>query len=436
MNSMTLDDVRVGYIGLGAMGGRLARRLQKQTRLHVWDLNAVQVEAIAQEGAQAAPDAAELARCCDVVFLSLPRTQDVEQLVFGPRGLMGGLRPGMLVIDQTSGAPEATRSIGERLRANGVAMVDAPVSGTPAAAAAGECTVLYSGAPQDVDRALPWLKVISAKLFPCGVRLGDAQAVKLINNTINTGCRAATLEMAALGGKCGLRLKEIADALNEGEGCNRPSQLMLTALADGRVSTNFALKHVVKDINQCLEMATPLDVPMPIAGVVRGVLQVGCNTLGPAAQLEDIVSLTESMCAAPIRPAKTEQAVLEGAERAGLLKLIDGAVAACNERVTREALAVGVKAEMDLGRMLAAIRASSGWSRALDRIDAEELHRGCGSGGSDVLARDALRRVFALAVELEVPLLIVNGVRSSIEAIVVDGVGSRQDLPALASAAC
>lgn len=326
MSTMEPVQITVGYIGLGAMGGMLARRLLPAARLHIWDLSAAAVSTLERQGAIAMDDAAALAQRCNIIFLSLPRTADVEQVILGAKGLLQGMKPGTLVVDQTSGTPADTRIIAARLREASVAMVDSPVSGTTAAAAAGECTVLYSGGAEDVGRAMPWLQAISQKVLNCGARVGDAQATKLVNNTINTGCRLAMLEMAALGRKCGLPLAVITDAVNSGEGRSRPSQLMLTALVEGRASTNFALKHMLKDINQAVRMGMEAGALMPIAGVVRG-LQMGCNTMGESAQLEDVVRLVESMSGTRIVGASDDE--LPRLDEARLLGAIDKVVAVC-----------------------------------------------------------------------------------------------------------
>jgi 3-hydroxyisobutyrate dehydrogenase len=401
----------IGYIGLGAMGGMLARRLVSVTQLHIWDLNRGAVESLQGSGAVGMADAAELGRRCDIIFLSLPKTADVEQVILGPQGLLQGMRPGTLIVDQTSGTPGETRAIAARLREAGIAMVDAPVSGTTAAAAAGACTVLYSGAADDVARAMPWLPAITPKVLHCGPRVGDAQATKLVNNTINTGCRLATLEIAALGRKCGLSLAAITQALNTGEGRNRPSELMLTALVEGRASTNFALKHMLKDINQSIQMGMQARSPMPIAGIVRGLLQIGCNTLGESAQLEDVVGLVETMSGTRIAgPADSP----EPAQASGLLALVDQAVDACNLAVAQEGVAMGVKQGLEIEALVAAVRASSGWSRALDRLGAGAAVLPEGEALERALA--VLREVAELGIRQGASILVVNEVRSSLEA--------------------
>lgn len=416
----------VGYIGLGAMGGMLARRVLQVAQLHVWDLNQAQADALHRDGAVAMRSAAELAQRGDVIFLSLPRSADVEQVIFGVDGLIHGMTPGTLIVDQTSGTPGETRKIAARLRETGVSLIDAPVSGTPAAAAAGECSVLVSGADADIERATPYLQAISRKVLRCGSRVGDAQATKLVNNTINTGCRLASLEMVALGRKCGLDLAAITASLNEGRARNRPTQLMLPAVVQGRVATNFALKHVLKDMNQAMQLAMEQGVPVPIASSVRGTVQIGCNTLGDQATLEDVVGLVGSLSATQIAPGPVQAASPAGEPPASLLRLIDDVVAACNEWVTMEGLAVGVRNGLPMDLLVAAVRASSGWSRFLDDLDPSQPAKPHDANALHQAALQ-LRSAARIAFERGLTMLVVDQVRSRIEAA-LDMAAPRQNL--------
>lgn len=287
--------MRVGYIGLGAMGGALAHHLLGKYTLSVLDINKATVDAFAQLGAHAEQSAAELARHCDIVLLCLPRSSDVRHVIFGPGGLAEGLSAGKIVIDQTSGVPSETSEFARRLAESGVLMFDAPVSGAMATAVAGTISIIASGPLEAFNQALPVLKAISANVFHCGERVGNGQTMKAVNNMMNAGCRLATLEAVAMGRKYGLTLEAMTEALNNTTGRNYTTQGMLIAIAEGRQSTKFALSLQVKDMNQAMLMGVDRGVPMPISSVIRGLLQIGLNTLGENPQLEDMIRLIESM---------------------------------------------------------------------------------------------------------------------------------------------
>ncbi|GAA0749449.1 NAD(P)-dependent oxidoreductase [Ideonella azotifigens] len=287
--------MQVGYIGLGAMGGALARHLVDKHSLSVLDLNPAVVATFEQLGARAAPSAKALAKGCEVVLLCLPRSVDVERVLFGPDGLAEGLSPGAIVVDQTSGVPGETRRFASRLAEQGVDLIDAPVSGAMATAIAGTVSIIASGPEPVYAKVLPILKAISPNVFYCGGRVGNGQTMKAVNNMMNAGCRLATLEAVAMGRKFGLPLEAMTEALNHTTGRNFTTQGMLVAIAEGRQSTKFGLGLQVKDVNQALSMGMAQGVPMPVSDIVRGLLQIGLNTLGEQAQLEDMIRVVESM---------------------------------------------------------------------------------------------------------------------------------------------
>jgi len=286
----------IGYIGLGAMGGALARRLASTHKLMVWDLNLTAAKSFEKLGAVVAPSAEALARHCDIIVMCLPRSSDVHKLVFGADGLATSLSSGKLLIDQTSGVPSETRNIARQLAEQGVSLIDAPVSGGIAGAAAGTIAIMASGAEDAFQRALPILEAISPNVFRCGTRVGDAQAMKLVNNVLSAGTRIATLEIVAMGKKMGLPLASMVDVINKGSGRNRTSKVMLQGMADGKPSaSSFAMALMLKDMNQAIQLAMDCGVPTTITNVVRGLLQIGVNTLGKNAQLEQMTGLIESM---------------------------------------------------------------------------------------------------------------------------------------------
>ena len=287
--------MRIGYIGLGAMGGALARHLVGTFPLSVFDLNQAAVESFVALGATRAATPAELARNSDVILLCLPRSSDVQAVLFGPNGVAEGLSAGKIVVDQTSGVPSETRSFARQLEEMDVSLFDAPVSGAMATAIAGTISIIASGPDAAFRKALPVLQAISPNVFHCGERVGNGQTMKTVNNMMNVSCRLATLEVVAMGRKVGLSLEAMTDAINATTARNYTSQGMLPAIAEGRQSTKFWLALQVKDIHQAIGLAAEQKVPMPIGGAARSILQIGLNSLGKDAQLEQMIGVIESM---------------------------------------------------------------------------------------------------------------------------------------------
>jgi 3-hydroxyisobutyrate dehydrogenase len=292
------------------MGGNLARHLAGKFPLTVLDLNRSAVEALVALGARSASTAADLARQSDVVLLCLPRSSDVERVIFGRNGLLEGLAPGALVVDQTSGVPDETWKFAQRLAERDIGMIDAPVSGAMATAIAGTISIIASGPSPSFATAEPILRTISRNVFHCGERVGNGQTIKSINNLMNVGCRLSTLETVAMGRKLGLPFGPMIDALNATSARNYTTPGMLPAIAEGRQSTRFALALQVKDMHQAMTLGEG-KVPMPIANVARSLLQSSLNVLGKDSQLEEIIGFVESM--ASVRFVDHEVAAKEAA---------------------------------------------------------------------------------------------------------------------------
>jgi 3-hydroxyisobutyrate dehydrogenase len=288
----------IGYIGLGGIGGALARRLLASHEIHVWDIQRQATERLQAEGAIVVATPAELARACNVILLCPGSGEEMHGLVFGPQGLLEGLAPGTVIVDQSSAVPDRTREIARRLHSREVAVIDAPVAGTAEAAESGRITVMVSGPTPAVEQVLPVLQAIGATIVRCGERLGDAQAFTALNSAMDAACRLATLEVVAMGRKMGLSLAAMTEAINESTGRSRVSQVALPALLEGRTSSAFALRPMLEGVDQAIALGIEAGAPMPIAGLARAVLQMGANLVGHAGtRLEDAIELIESTAA-------------------------------------------------------------------------------------------------------------------------------------------
>lgn len=282
--------MQAGFIGLGAMGGALARRILESGQLSVFDLNAGLCAEFAGLGADVAESAAAMARDCDVILLCLPRSSNVRAAIFGAGGLAEGLSPGKIVIDQTSGDPSETRRMAAELAELGVEMLDAPVSGGPRGAKAGTIAVMVGGAEETYRRAVPVFDRISPNHTFCGP-VGSGQVLKLINNTISTCNRFALLEGVAVGVKNGIDMETMVEVLNAGGARSKSSETMLPALARGLPNAQFALSLMLKDLNLATQLAMDSGAPLQFGQLARGMLQTASNAMGPEANIDDIAKL-------------------------------------------------------------------------------------------------------------------------------------------------
>lgn len=275
--------MNVGYVGLGSMGGGIVKRmLHNKQPLRVYDLDPKKVSEMVGHGAQAAQSAAALAAECDAICLCLPTSENVRAAIFGENGLAKGLKPGAIVADMTTGDPLQTKAMAAELAKQGVTMIDAPVSGGPAGAAAGTLAIMV-GAPAAVFEKI---KPVFEKVGPNVFRLGDVgagQTMKLVNNLMLAAGRAIAFEAMALAVKNGLDPKLTVEVLNKSSGRNGTTERSLADTVDGKFPASFALALMTKDVRLANQLGRDTGVPMILGRVVEELHNVAMNNHGPAA---------------------------------------------------------------------------------------------------------------------------------------------------------
>ena len=286
--------MELGYVGLGAMGGALARRLMLSHKLRVLDLRREAVENFTENGAIPTQDGASLARESDIILLCLPRSADVREAIFGSGGIAEGLSPGKIVVDQTTGDPDETRAMAAELAEMGVAMLDAPVSGGPGGADAGTIAIMVGGPTETFGIVRPYFESISPNVAHCG-GIGNGHVVKLVNNTIAACNRLGMLEAVAMGRKYGLSLETMNEVINKSSGRSGATERVLPAMIEGTFSSNFALGLMLKDVSLATQLGVKCGAPMFLHGVVRGLLQNGLHRCGADVNLDEMVSVIEGM---------------------------------------------------------------------------------------------------------------------------------------------
>ena len=284
----------LGYIGLGAMGGALARRLMLSQKLRVLDLRTEVVAEFANNGAIPVQDGASLGRECDIVLVCLPRSADVRDAIFGSGGLAEGLTPGKIIVDQTTGDPDETRAMAADLKEVGITLIDAPVSGGPAGADAGTIAVMVGGEMEAFEKIRSVLNSISPNIIHCG-DIGNGHVVKLVNNTIAACNRIGMLEAVAMGRKYGLSLEVMNDVINKSSGRSGATEKAMPAMIEGKESSNFGMALMLKDVSLATKLGINCGAPMFLHNVARGMLQHGVYECGETANLDEINGIIEKM---------------------------------------------------------------------------------------------------------------------------------------------
>jgi 3-hydroxyisobutyrate dehydrogenase len=247
--------VTVGVVGLGNMGGRIARRLVDGGEDVVgFDLDAARA---ADAGARAAASPSEVASAADVVLLSLPDSPAIEAVI---DALEGDLREGQVVVDLSTAAPASTIAIHERLAARGVAYVDAGISGGAAGAEAGTLTIMAGGEAEALDAVRPVLAHFAATVHHMGAS-GSGHVAKLINNFLNAVSLAATAEAMVAGRKAGLDLRQLLEVINASSGVNFATLNRFPRIVEGDyLEGGLTSDLMAKDVMLYLDLARELGV--------------------------------------------------------------------------------------------------------------------------------------------------------------------------------
>lgn len=261
---------RIGFIGLGIMGSRMAANLAAAGfELTVWNRTAATAEAFAAEhGVGVAATPAELAAASDVVIKIVVNGEQVEEILFGEQGVVAGGREGMLCIDMSTIAPQMALSLGERLGEHGIAFIDAPVTGSSPGAEAGTLTIMAGGSKADLQRADPIFDVLGAKTVHCGA-LGQGQTIKVITNAIAASNAAVLAQALIVARSAGVDLEALTAVIDGGAADSRMAQLKAKPMIDRQYDTLFRLDHMIKDVDLALELAAAEGIPFDYAARTR-----------------------------------------------------------------------------------------------------------------------------------------------------------------------
>lgn len=259
----------IGFIGLGAMGGPMVRRLQGAGFFPVvHDANPTALHAAIAAGASAAPSPAAVADAADIVLVSLPTPDIVRAVALGPDGLIQGGRMKVYADLSTTGARVA-KEVAAGLASKHVQALDAPVSGGPIGATNGTLAIMVSGDASAFARAEPALRAIGSNTIYVGDQVGQGQMVKLINNMIAATNFAVTCEGLAMGMKAGLDADILLDVLGKSSGRSFATEMMAPAVLSRRFDFGFRLALMHKDVKLALEEAEALGTTNLTANAAR-----------------------------------------------------------------------------------------------------------------------------------------------------------------------
>ncbi|HEU0024365.1 MAG TPA: NAD(P)-dependent oxidoreductase [Thermoleophilaceae bacterium] len=262
---------RVAFLGLGIMGWPMAANLARAGfELSVWTRDGEKAERFAAEhGAGAAASPAEAATGAEAAISMVVDSPEVEQVLLGAGGATETLAGGALCIDMSTIAPSAAVAIGERLRERGLALVDAPVTGSRPKAEEGTLTIMVGAEEEDFARARPLLEAMGGLVVHVGPP-GHGAMTKVIANTVTAINAAAVAEALAVVDRAGLDARAFLRVAGAGSSASTMLELKAGPMLEGDFEPLFKLEHMLKDVRHCLAEARALGVELRLAEVAEG----------------------------------------------------------------------------------------------------------------------------------------------------------------------
>ncbi len=257
--------MKVGFIGLGAMGRPMAQHLQTAGHeLHVWARRPQSAEGL---NATLHGTPADLGRHCDVVFTIITSSADVTNVALGPDGLMHGMAPGSILVDCSTIAPDAARQIAEQLATKGIHMLDAPVSGGAQGAIDATLAIMAGGEAAVLDRVRPLLECLGKRIVHIGPN-GAGQVAKACNQMIMVAAIEAVAEAMRLASAAGVDPARVRQALAGGSAGSRVLDIMGERMVQRDFSAGIEARLHHKDFGLVLEAARKSGVPVPLTASV------------------------------------------------------------------------------------------------------------------------------------------------------------------------
>lgn len=299
---------KVGYIGLGIMGGAIARNLMKAGHeLVVYNRSQHIVQELVAAGAHAAASPQEVAAHVDFVFTNLPDSPDVERIVLGPNGIIEGAHEGLIYIDNSTIKPETARLIAERLAAVGVLALDAPVSGGDVGAKNGTLTIMVGGPQAAFDRVVPLFQAMGKAWVLVG-ESGAGQIAKACNQIITGAQMVAMAEALIVAEKAGVDPVRVVEAIKGGAAQMWSLDVKPPRLFAGNRQPGFKAYMQHKDLGIVLDTGRSYGIPLPVTAVIHqlftAMLEQGNRDLDNSA----IISVYEQMANIRLREPNKDSA--------------------------------------------------------------------------------------------------------------------------------
>jgi 3-hydroxyisobutyrate dehydrogenase len=258
-----MEQLKVGFIGLGIMGGAMAMNIHKRGfPLIVYNRTRSKTEPFAKLGIPVANSPKEVAENSDVVIDMVVDAPDVEEVLFGRDGVIHGAHSGLIVIDMSTNSPDYARYFAKRLAEYGVEFLDAPVTGGDIGARQGTLTIMVGGKREVFERVKPVFEAMGKTIVYAG-EVGNGQMLKLLNQIVVGINMLAVTEAMALAKKAGINMDALFTILSTGGANSFTVQYYMPKMMKGDFEPGFKAAHLKKDLRYALEIANRLNVSLP-----------------------------------------------------------------------------------------------------------------------------------------------------------------------------
>ncbi len=296
---------RVGFIGVGAIGLPVSLRLMDEGYdLTVFDIREEAMRPLLIRGARPANSPAEVASEAEIVFVSLPNPQVVQEVAIGEKGIIKGSAVRVYVDLSTTGNKVA-EIVARELGKKGISVFDAPVSGGVAGAEKGTLTVMVSGPISVFEQLQTLFEIIGGKVIYVGQKPGSAQMMKLLNNLLSATALAVSSEAFVLGFKAGLDPEIMLDVFNSSSGRNSATaDKFPKSVLPRTFDYGFKTDLLYKDLKLCLEQAEMLGVPMWVGNMVCQLWAYAVSQGGGSRDFTTIIQYIEDWAGIEVRQLK------------------------------------------------------------------------------------------------------------------------------------
>ena len=273
---MTMGKPKIGFIGLGNMGGPMAKNIAKAGYpLTVFDLRYELATALVQAGAQSSASPKEVGERSDMILTSLPSPEASESVWLGKNGVLAGALPKSIFVELSTVHPDFVKNMYVRASEKGISVVDAGISGGVKGAEDGTLTIMVGGEKEVFEKVFPVLQAIGKKIYHVG-DIGSGMIVKLVNNAIGHINVVAFIECVSVGLKAGIDIQTLYDVISQGTGSSKQFE---TRFKDRIMKKNYEpgmkLDLVYKDSKLMEDLASQLGMPAFLTSVAHQVFEMG-----------------------------------------------------------------------------------------------------------------------------------------------------------------